>query len=98
MHGQALRLSLIYVHLFFIRATLNRRTIDILASLLLIAALVACSTLPIGTITEPPVIIVRNSTGADLAKATLSEAAGGNRAFQYGSISPVPRGSSQIFV
>ncbi len=77
---------------------MNRRTIDILSRLLLFAVPVACSTLPIGTVTEPPVIIVRNSTGADLAKATLSEAAGGNRAFQYGSISPVPRGASQIFV
>jgi heat shock protein HslJ len=42
-------------------------------------------------------IMVRNSTGADLAEASLSEAAGGNSASRYGSISPVPRGASQVF-
>lgn len=57
----------------------------------------ACSSLPISREAEPSVIMVRNSTGADLAEASLSEAAGGGVASRYGSISPVPRGASQVF-
>jgi heat shock protein HslJ len=68
--------------------------------LVLVAVLVlpACSARLIGKGVEPTVIIVRNSTGADLAEANLSEAAGGTRASRIGSISPIPRGTSQVFV
>ncbi len=70
------------------------------ALLILLSVLIApaCSSLPIGRGVDPSVIIVRNSTGADLAEATLSEASGGSRAARYGSISPIPRGASQVFV
>jgi hypothetical protein len=56
----------------------------------------ACSHTWIGRGAEPPTIMVRNSSGADLAEVSLSEAAGGS-ASRYGSISPVPRGASQVF-
>ena len=66
--------------------------------LVLASALVlpACSSLPISRDVEPSVIMVRNSTGADLAEVSLSEVGGGS-ASRYGSISPVPRGASQAF-
>jgi len=72
----------------------------IVMALLLLSVFVwtACSSLQIGTRAEPTVIIVRNSTGADLAEASLSEAKDGNNASRYGSIAPVPRGASQVFV
>jgi heat shock protein HslJ len=68
-------------------------------TLVLVAVLVlpACASLPIGRDVEPSVIMVRNSTGADLAEASLSEAKKGGSASRYGSISPVPRGESQVF-
>jgi heat shock protein HslJ len=65
----------------------------VLASVLVVTA---CSSLPVSTGAEPPMIMVRNSSGTDLTEVSLSEAAGGSSS-RYGSISPVPRGASQVF-
>jgi hypothetical protein len=62
-------------------------------------AAVACSSLPIGTTAEPPVIVVRNHSNVDIDTVTLRETTGSsNQAARFGSISPVPSGVSQAYI
>jgi heat shock protein HslJ len=59
----------------------------------------ACSTLLISRNAEPPVIVVRNRSGVDIATVTLREAGRSpERAGRFGSLSPVPAGVSQSTV
>jgi heat shock protein HslJ len=69
--------------------------------MLITAALAAqaCATLPAGSFAEPPVIVVRNRSGADIATVTLRETSRTpDRALRFGSLSPVPAGASQSYV
>lgn len=80
------------------RTTLCRFTT---ASLLLIVAafVPSCSTLPFGGGKEPPVIVVRNRSGADIDTVSLREKSRSQgRAVRFGSLSPVPSGVSQSYV
>src|SRR5512135_3194084 len=69
---------------------------EVMLVLVFVFAAPACSHTLIGRGVEPPMIMVRNSTGADLAEVSLSEAARGGNASRYGSISPVPGGATQV--
>jgi len=71
------------------------------AAILFTAALtvLACSTLPIGATAEPSVIVIRNRSNIDIATVTLRETSRSpDRALRFGSISPVPRGVSQMYI
>jgi len=70
------------------------------ALLLAVAAIMsACATLPFGSGKEPPEIIVRNRSGADIATVTLREKSwSANQAAKFGSLSPVPDGVSQSYL
>ena len=62
-------------------------------------AAAACSTLPIGSTSEPPAIVVRNRGNVDIDTVTLRETnSSPDRAAGFGSISPVPAGISQIYM
>jgi heat shock protein HslJ len=69
---------------------------EIMLVLVFMFVVPACSHTLIGRGAEPPMIMVRNSTGTDLEEVSLSEAAGGGNVSRYGSVSPVPRGASQV--
>lgn len=59
----------------------------------------SCASLPIGRTAEPPVIVVKNSSGIDIATVTLREAGRSpDRAGRFGSLSPVPAGVSQSYM
>jgi hypothetical protein len=59
----------------------------------------ACSTLPIGSTSEPPAIVVRNRSNVDIDTVTLRETSlSPDRAARFGSLSPVPAGISQIYM
>ena len=61
--------------------------------------LMSCSTLPVSNAPEPPEIIVRNRSNADIDTVTLRETSHSqDRVLRFGSISPVPAGVSQSFV
>jgi hypothetical protein len=79
------------------RAALHRfATLALVAAALVIPA---CSTLPLGGGKEPPEIVVRNRSGADIATVSLREKSwSSNRAARFGSLSPVPKGVSQSYV
>jgi heat shock protein HslJ len=72
---------------------------DALLMLVCVLAGAACSTLPVSRTAEPPVIVVRNRSGIDIATVTLCEAGGSSeRAGRFGSLSPVSTGVSQSYV
>jgi len=58
----------------------------------------SCASLPLGTGSEPRIIVVRNLSGADIATVTLRESASGQHASGFGSLSPVPAGVAQVYV
>ena len=68
-------------------------------AIFLTAEMMGCTLIPGNRGTEPAVLIIRNHSGQDIDTVTVS-AAQGNAASgrRYGSISPVPRGASQVFV
>jgi heat shock protein HslJ len=80
-------------------ASHHGRYVLCILSLLTACIDLACSTLPISRTAEPPVIVVRNRSGVDIATVTLREASRSReRAGRFGSLSPVPAGVSQSTV
>ena len=57
-----------------------------------------CSTMQRSNYTEPKIIAVRNNSGISLSVVTLSEVRNSDdMQFRMGSVSPVPRGATQVF-
>jgi len=60
---------------------------------------IGCAGMLIEKNAEPPVIIARNASDVDMERVTLSsppDVPGGST--RFGTISPVPKGASQVFV
>jgi hypothetical protein len=70
---------------------MTKRIILLLASLVL----ASCASLSAGGGNEPRTIVIRNSSGADIAAVTLREAGWNSGESRFGSIAPVPQGVSQ---
>lgn len=66
-------------------------------TMLLLAAQLSlsCAPLQFGIQKEPPIIMIRNRSNADIAAVTLREAGNGRQSSRFGSLSPVPKGVSQ---
>ena len=59
---------------------------------------VGCASMSRQSQTEPPIIIVRNASGVDLRTVSLRAAGDSGEAdLRVGSVSPVPKGASQVF-
>ncbi len=57
-----------------------------------------CSIIQRTRYAEPAIIAIKNSSGKSLSVVTLKEARNsGNKQVRVGSISPVPRGATQVF-
>ena len=57
-----------------------------------------CSTMQRSNYTEPKIIAVRNNSGISLSVVTLSEVSNSDdEQVRMGSVSPVPRGATQVF-
>lgn len=74
----------------FLRNILRPSVVVILLSI----GLPACATFPAGGGTEPPTIVIRNRSGADIATVTLREAGPGAGQPRFASLAPVPTGAS----
>lgn len=69
------------------------------AFILALIGIMGCTEMLMVKHTEPPVIIARNSTGIHLERVTVSSAPDATgRSTRFGTISPVPKGASQVFV
>ncbi len=61
-------------------------------------AAAGCAGKRVASVSEPRVIVIRNSSGVDVTVVTLRNATpAGPGAIRMGSVSPVPRGVSQVF-
>lgn len=62
-------------------------------------SIIGCADMLIAKNAEPPVIIARNTSDIDIARVTLSSPSNvPGESTRFGSISPVPKGASQVFV
>ena len=78
---------------------MSGRRLYLLLALPMLAMTLGCAALPAGRGSDPAVLIIRNHSGQDIGTATVSAAvSSANAGRRHGSISPVPRGASQVFV
>lgn len=76
-----------------------RNTLRFLACTLLLMSTIGCAGMLMAKNAEPPVIIARNASDIDMERVTLSSPPDvPGKPTRFGTISPVPKGASQVFV
>jgi len=74
-------------------------TLRFLACTLLLMSTIGCAGMLMAKNAEPPVILARNASDVDMERVTLSSPPDvPGKPTRFGTISPVPKGASQIFV